>query len=278
MSWMTSDANGVGTQTAMTADPREIARTAFARADELERELLARWPHAWREMDRMRADPPMPWPGWCLLPMAAAAGVATAPGAPRPEPYHVAALSALYSWRYCRSVYAFEPGLMSRLLRQIPDAIGLEDVTGLPEWCVYVHDGASGLWMHLEHDVNTGRPELRLLLDLPGESPLPIPIYLDRETVTEALADMRATAVASLAGPGEVVPGQDVRGGELDASVAVFAERVEAYLAIAAYLARPEADVGERGRPAVRPVRRRKPAGGRTTWLVGYQQGPGPYP
>jgi len=182
--------------------------------------------------------------------------------------HEIATMAALYAWRFCRSTYMVEPALLDRLLTQVPDTYTLEDFVGLPEWCVYMPADEGGLWMHLEWDANTGRPELRLLIDQ-HDWVLPIPVYLDRPTVTEAVADMRATALASMAGPGEVVPGQDVRGGELDAAVARVAEQVDAYLAIVAYLARPEAVIRERGRPEVRPVRRRSPAKGRTVWLVG---------
>lgn len=201
--------------------------------------------------------------------MAAASSVVT--GRPsRMVGHEIALMSALYAWRWCRSVYLFEPALMSRLLTQVPDALTLVDVETLPEWCVYVYEAGAGLWMHLEHDMNTGRPELRLLMDVPGEpAPLPVAVYLHRETITESIGDFRATIMANLAGGA----GRDVRGGELDAIAAAFAERVEAYLAVAAYLSREQADIGERGRPLVRPVRRRTLARGRTVWLVGYGSG-----
>lgn len=247
-------------------DPKHLARQAFDRAEQLERNLLARWPNLWQQLDQMAADPPVSWPEWCLLPMAAPAGaMGASPGKP-PPPIGVA--SALYAWRRCRSVYILEPALTARLLEQVPDAIGLEDLTGLPEWCVYVGAGQAGVWIHLEHDINTGRPELRLLLDIPEvfPAPMPIPVYLDRPTVTEALADFRATAAEQLTS----APGQNVRGAQLDEIVARFAGRIDTYLGIAAYLARPEADIAEAGRPGVRPAPRRGVAKGRTVWLVGY--------
>lgn len=244
------------------------ARAALNRADQLVSEVTRRWPHAWPEMDRMRTNPPQPWPRWCLLPMAAAAAVVTDNGRVSFPPPPIGAVSALYAWRFCRSVYLVEPGLMGRLLTQIPDAIDVDAVANLPEWCCLVvdpgHDG--GLWIHLESDAATGRPELRILLDLGGgglESLMPIPVYLDRPSVTEALADMRATALATLS-----QRNADVRGGDLDVAVADLAGRVDAYLAIAAYLSRPEADIiGDRGD---RPQRRTRVAQDRRVWRVGY--------
>lgn len=253
---------------------KAVARDAHRHADALERELLARHPDVWHNMDRLRADPPGRWPRWCLVPMAASIASLAGPGHRHGDGLvpHIAQASALYAWRFARSVWVVEPALMGRLLAQVPDTLGVDELAGLPEWCVYVAGGhpewpGSGLWIHLEHDYGTGRPELRLMLDLGGglDDLLPIPVYLDRPSVTEALADMRATARASLRRAGA-----NVRGGDLDAGVAFFADRVDAYLSVAAYLARPEADVRSADRPGVRPVRPRSPVRGRSTWLVGY--------
>lgn len=260
------------------ADPAEMARQAFGRADRLEAELLHRWPDAWQQLDDMRTNPPMTWPQWCLLPMGAAAAVATAPGRPYPQGNHIAALSALYAWRYCRSVYVLAPELLHRLFTQIPDSIGLDDLVTLPEWTVYIAGGEwdpfRSMWGHLEYDVNTGRPELRLLIDTgDNDGILPVPVYLDRPSLTEALADWRATVAASLTGSGEIIPGHNVRGGEPDASVAGYAELVEQYVAVVAYLARPQADIVAHLQPGHRPVRRTTRPNKRTVWKVGYSTG-----
>jgi hypothetical protein len=68
-------------------------------------------------------------------------------------------------------VYLIEPNLLNQLLTQIPDALSLADFRSLPEWCVYVpwphpEFPGAGLWAHLEHATATGRPELRLLIDV----------------------------------------------------------------------------------------------------------------
>jgi hypothetical protein len=260
-------------------EPKTAAKAAFARAQDLESELLERYPAAWEQLDALRANPPASWPDWCLLPMAAAAAVATG-GAPTPLPIGmadtpIAAIAALYAWRFSRSAWLIDDRLAHRLITQVPDAWGLETVRALPQWCVYLWSPApdqsgSGLWMHLEHDVNTGRPELRLLLD-PGfgglDALLPIPIYLDRPTLTEALADFRATTAATL-GP-VARHGQDVHGGAMDDAVADLADRVDTYLAIAAYLCRPEADIRHASRPGRPPVRPRRPMRDQDVWLIG---------
>ncbi|WP_173079994.1 hypothetical protein [Phytohabitans rumicis] len=173
----------------MTGTPdRVIARAAHARADRLEKEILTRWPDAWNTMDYQGRHPPAQWPDWCLLPMAGAASIMGPTGPEGPAPSAV--ISALYAWRFSRAVYLVEPSLMDRLLSQMPDHLELDQFETLPHWCVYVAgenaDRSYGLWAHLEYDVNTGRPELRLLVDVDGRL-LPIPVYLDRPSLTEGL-------------------------------------------------------------------------------------------
>ena len=258
------------------------ASEAQARGRDIERQLLDRYPRAWDQMDAMRDDPPMDWPEWCLLPMAAAVAIATS-GASGPLPagrnLPIAHLAALYAWRFARSVYVVEPGLMSRLLGQVPDAVsGPGAFTGLPEWCVYIAAAdpewpGAGLWAHLESDANTGRPELRLLLDPTGTGDVmdlvPVPVYLDRPTLTEGLADFRATAAASVHA-GQVRTGADVRGAQPDAATVSLADRVDQYLSLLLYLARPEADITNALRPSVRPVKPWRPMRETPVWLVGY--------
>jgi hypothetical protein len=249
------------------------ARAALERADQLTAEVLRRWPNAWSDMDRIRTNPPQPWPDWCLLPMAAAGAVATSGmnlSRPPIPPPPIAAISALYAWRFARSVWLVEPVLTRRLLTQIPDALDLDLVAGLPEWCVYiaVPDSTAGVMLHLESDANTGRPELRILIDL-GEGGLgdllPFPVYLDRPNLTDALADMRETAIVTAGGS----VGANVQGAMPDAAVAAMAENLDGYVGLAAYLSRPEADI-QGDRHGVRPVRARGPVRDKTVWRVGY--------
>ncbi|MDG4795090.1 hypothetical protein [Micromonospora sp. WMMD1082] len=252
---------------------RAAGRAAHQRAAALERQITTTWPGAWQWLDQVRRNPPETWPDWCLLPMGAPAALlaSTQRGPHGP----IAAMSALYAWRYTRSVYLIEPALLGRLLHQVPDALeGVGDLADLPQWCIYVAEpnagSAAGVWMHLEHDVNTGRPELRLLLDVQPaagiEGMMPVPVYLDRPSITEAIADYRATTLASLRGPGA-----DVHGGDLDAAAANLAERVERYVAIARYLCQPEADITALSGTTGRPRRYRSPARDKEVWLVGWQ-------
>lgn len=241
------------------------ARTALDEAEQQVKQFGRTWPTLWSEMDRFKQRPPMPWPSWCLLPMAAPASVAQSrPLAAGGDT--IARMAALNAWRHSRSVYLIEPHLQQRLVEQIPDHIGVHDLQDLPEWCIAIasdHPEFPGVaaWLHLEWDANSARPELRVLVDV-GESPLPIPIYLDRQSVTEAIGDYVATAQGSA--------GANLRGGALTAGVAAFAEHVEAYIALAAYLARPEADIVHATKPGVKPIKPKRPKKDPDIWLVGY--------
>jgi hypothetical protein len=214
----------------ITPADKATARAGFARATELDQQIRARYPSAWQQLDHFRANPPMPWADWCLLPMAASAAVVSQ-GAPMhtvaaapPSGQQIAALAAMYAWRYSRSVFLLHPELASQLVGKVPDDLSdLAHFTGLPNWCTYLPAAhpqrpGLGLWIHLEFDTNTSRPELRLLLDLGGtiDDLLPIPVYLDRPTLTEALADFMGTALATRPVDGPVQFGQDVRGAELE--------------------------------------------------------------
>lgn len=110
-----------------------------------------------------------------------------------------------------------------------------------------------------------------LLLDFVGfvgaEVDLPIAVYLDWPSTTEALADCRATVMASFGRRGA-----DARGGELDTTVAALADQVDGYLGVLAYLARAEADLVHAKRPGIRPARRRRQKRETDIWLVGYSE------
>ncbi|GAA4734219.1 hypothetical protein Prum_069870 [Phytohabitans rumicis] len=69
-----------------------------------------------------------------------------------------------------------------------------------------------------------------------------------------AFADFRATALATAAGPRDFVPGQNARDADLDVTIAQFADRLDAYISLIGYLARPEADIRCLDRPAQRPI------------------------
>lgn len=142
-------------------------------------------------------------------------------------------VSALTQWRLTRGVYrATDDVVASSLSELYASAHGREpqrwqDATlppvdvwsRLPQYCCYLavpeqERGADtriphGVFVHLEHDMNTGRPELRLLLDSDGtwDGLTPVPVYVDRPSLGAALADAEQNAATALRG----VDGADVR-------------------------------------------------------------------
>ena len=57
-----------------------------------------------------------------------------------------------------------------------------------------------GFWVHLEHDVRTGRPELRMLLDAGDYGLFPVILHIGPWTVTEAVDRMMSQSMANFPG------------------------------------------------------------------------------
>jgi hypothetical protein len=165
------------------------------------------YPGAWRKVDELRADrgKGLPdWPDWCFLPLAGAHAIVSQGGS---MPMHllpdVGRLGALIAWRVTQGIYRFDPALYAAVVdtpmdREIP----CDMLYRLPEWCVYVEtpdlqwqgDALHGFFAHLEHDIGTGRAELRLLLD--SDSALtPLPLHLGAWPLAEAIERMQAEAI-----------------------------------------------------------------------------------
>lgn len=107
----------------------------------------------------------------------------------------VGRLAALGTWRFSLGIYQFDTDVYTALADSVPNGEMPVDVLfRLPEWCVYIetpghcwmNECLHGFWAHLEHDINTKRPELRLLLDLEQQL-IPIPLHLGPWTITEAI-------------------------------------------------------------------------------------------
>jgi hypothetical protein len=162
------------------------------------------------------------WPEWCWLPMA---GTIAYLDCKQGDRHDIARVAALTQWRLDRGVYVIDDAVVSRAVGQLWDSAGgneaerwvnaalprLDSWKWLPQWCCYVvwpPDVTTparellptplGVFVHLEWDSNTERPELRLLLDRDGtwDGLLPIPVYLDRPTLGLAISDMCQNALA----------------------------------------------------------------------------------
>lgn len=244
------------------------------------------YPGAWRRCDVFRAgrgrDLPN-WPDWCYLPLSAWYAIVSADaGVDRLTPTlagDVGRLGAIGTWRLTQGVYRFDPALFADLIgTPVAGDLPHEILYRLPEWCVYLEtpgmmlDGQTlyGFFAHLEHDVNTGRLELRLLLD--GEADLrPIPLHLGAWTLGESIARMADVSRIHALGAGVAIPAGfagEVRG------------QVEPLVSLLLYLCSRNAEIGDGsripGNPA--PVRTKRgwrlfPADQVRTWDVGVSLG-----
>lgn len=192
--------------------------SAVQRADGLPKQFRRRYPDALAALDAKahQAQQSTPWPDWCWIPMAAASAYIQENGS---SPLDIARVAALAAWRVGRGVYTLDPDVATAAVEQIRTVQGLQARTWqqlrlpgievfsrLPEWCVYIEvpqdvvavSGWAGLFVHLEHDMRNGRPELRLVLDRDGtwDGLTPVPVYLDRPTLGAAVADFAAVTLA----------------------------------------------------------------------------------
>lgn len=256
------------------------------------------YPQAWQDIERMRTDlrgTAVPdWPEWCYIPIAGAqaavandAGIDVSMlGVRYPERIPDAArLAGLAAWRMTQGIYRFDPAVYDAV-RDTPLSgdIPHEVLYHMPEWAVYIetpdaHAGDQrmhGALAHLEHDVHTQRPELRLLLDL-GEGDhaalLPVPIHLGPWTLSEGIARaIDIMSAASMSRGGMALPRTVMDG---------LRTAVESALSLLLYVCSQRGAVsgvhGQPGNPQPRQTRRHGlklfPAESPRTWDVGVRMG-----
>lgn len=178
-----------------------------------------------------------------------------------------------------QDVYRVDPGLYPALVTTALDADMPADVLyRLPEWCIYVEtpdlalDGAPvpGAYVHLEHDVHTGRAELRMLLD--GDGPLvPVAIHIGPWTLAEAISRSLHVSAARAS-----AVGARTIGGLAELLLPV----VEPVVNVVLYIATQAGEITGPGTPGnPTPVRTRRhglrlfPANGVRAWDVGVRIG-----
>ncbi|TAM88504.1 hypothetical protein EPN42_09225 [bacterium] len=176
-------------------------------------EIARRYPGCWKQVDYLRAHRGrgLPdWPAWCYLPIAGGIGVAKSIHAVNDDDLAAVAhatddallIVTLAAWRATQLVYRFDVDLARELIAGgVDDRLPSDALRHLPTWCPYVtwselplsRDDATvfGFFVHLEYDSNTGRPELRWLLDTSAGF-RPAILHLDRPTITESLAAVLA--------------------------------------------------------------------------------------
>lgn len=256
------------------------------------------YPHAWKQVDQLRADrgESVPdWPTWCFVPIAATASIVADDAGidvtllPVLYPDRIgdaARLAALAAWRVTQGIYRYDETMFecvasTPLERDLPCDV----LYRMPEWCVYIETpglrwGDSelhGFWGHLEHDVSTGRPELRLLLD--SEASLPsIILHLGQWSLLEALERAYREGMAQAAGSVFSPIAQELAGAE--GQIGRLKQDLAPLVSLLLYLCSQSAEVGtESARPGFPSPKRTKkglrmfPADRPTTWDVGVRLG-----
>lgn len=252
------------------------------------------YPNAWADADRYRAGRGHEypdWPDWCYLPITATATIVADDAGvlvtdlPRAFPARLAdaaRLAALCAWRMTQGIYRFDETLGADVVSTpVAGDIPHEILYRLPEWCVYVETPGlqaygvplHGFFAHLEHDIQTHRPELRLLLD--GDAMLqPQPIHLGPWSLAESIARTADLSGVHLVSLGLQHPGAEVR--------AEWRTICEPLVSLLIYLC-TQTDFTRRGQPGQptnpAPTKTRRggwklfPAQGPTEWDVGVRMG-----
>lgn len=269
----------------------------------------AKYPGAWRQLERFRAGRGgLPrWPDWCWCPLAASHAIVSGGGNnPISLNHEIGRLGALAAWRMTQGIYRFDSDVFEALWTTPIDKIPIKILHRLPEWCVYIEAPLSiepvdwawrglsllGWFAHLEWDAETRRTELRLILDFGhgGEVFLwPWVLSLTGDTVGECLA----APIVERARQREAEAAESARriGYSYDRYEPEVPEKTKEQLcrifepitSVILYLCSEAADIadlrGKReapGNPA--PVKTKKGlrtfgANGPTTWLTGYRIG-----
>lgn len=252
---------------------------------------------AWRRVDQFRAEKgrEVPdWPDWCFIPITATQAIVSADAGvevsmlARVHPERLAdpaRLAALATWRVTQGIYRFDSTLYECVIdtpleRDLPCDV----LYRLPEWCVYIEtpdmtwvgSQLHGFWSHLEYDINTGRHELRFLLD--SEAALsPLVIHLGNWSLLEAIERAHKVAVSHTlnAGPSPLV-------GNIDAPATSqeMARILAPLVSLLLYVCSQAAEIGTTDRQPGNPKPKRTKQGWRlfpadkpTTWDVGVRLG-----
>lgn len=201
-----------------------------------------------REMTRHflgRQGKELAWPSWCFLPMAADIAMIKEHGRSldQSEWIDISRMAAVNAWRYGQGIYEFNGALIDALAASEIHGSIPSDVftTRLPRWSSWVAlpavSGATGFYVHLEHDARTERAELRFLVASDGGDFLPLILHIGDWTLTEAVVRFVEEADLQAASHGFVGA---FEAGPLAAGIV---ETVELLVSIALYLCSDNADM-----------------------------------
>lgn len=257
------------------------------------------YPTAWREYADFIIDRGTSglsdWPAWCHCPLAGAYAIISGGGAgtvPLTLAHRIGVLGALAAWRATQGIYCYDATLAAALVATPLDrALPGDVLERLPEWCPYLDlaghvPGLAGAWVHLEHDANTDRRELRLVLDPTSAHPgdldalIPVPIHLPPgASLLDGLRSMGSTAlgIAHLIGTDAATQGE-IADATLDMEQVVPV--LGPVISLALYLCAADAEVaGDRPRQPPAQPRRHKgvlrydPPPAPQEWRTGFRLG-----
>lgn len=118
-----------------------------------------------------------------------------------PKMHFVGTLGALAAWRMTKGIYRFDKTVMDSLIEtKIDGELPVDVLFKLPEWCIYIETpgmnyaekNSHGMFVYLEEDVQSKRPELRFvfLLDDSEMPTIQAIIHLHKATLNECLGSV----------------------------------------------------------------------------------------
>ncbi len=194
-------------------------------------------------------------------------------------------IAAVGTWQFSKGIYQFDDALYQALITsKIEGKIPSDVLHRLPEWCMYVETPSLnfmknltyGFYAWLEHDMNTNRHELRLLIDCEYKL-ISVPLHLDEWSIYESVERYlkEANLQGSLAGYGLLNPSQD----DIDS----ITHDIIPFLSLILYICSDEPDLSNFDEPNSHPNRpqakktkkgwRLFPAQKVRTWTVGNEIG-----
>lgn len=171
------------------------------------------YPGIWKKVDYMISQKGIElptWPEWCFLPLAGAYSIVWEETMKHNltkeemitnlKGHDIGNIGALATWRATQGVYRFDNSVYESVINtDITGNIPHEILFNLPEWCLYIETpdltfiGMSvlGFFVHLEHDINTERKELRFVLNIDTKrsapSLIPLVIHLGSWSLLESI-------------------------------------------------------------------------------------------
>ena len=194
-------------------------------------------------------------------------------------------IAAVGTWQFSKGIYQFDDALYQALITsKIEGKIPSDVLHRLPEWCMYVETPSLnfmknltyGFYVWLEHDMNTNRHELRLLIDCEYKL-ISVPLHLGEWSIYESVERYlkEANLQSSLAGYGLLNPLQD----DIDS----ITHDIIPFLSLILYICSDEPDLSNLEEPNTHPQRpqpkktkkgwRLFPAEKIKTWSVGQKIG-----